>query len=344
MKTRAKSHALWLCIALALCATRVAQAHGMAFYASTPVSPPEGFAWVPILFGLLFLAANSFLLVRLWGHPWRRAFVRALVAVVLFALVFFEFGHMVSKMSTAPFPGLGWGYPVHWGLVGLPRTRHIFLAWNLYGLLFLVSVLLLVLFDLKAATVRRSLLFFGVNVAVYLVCLAPYLWSGAMTHGRAGGYVHSHCGGQIGRLGDALLTYAREHDGRLPDGETMQAVFAALVPHLAEPMNWAEQPVYSCPVCSAFEADPVPYLWNQRFSGATLEDLKALPHPEPVIMCPCRRGHHGYSPVVLFTYDLLNPVTRYDGKRVVPESSYRFLADTPIEEWEARMQPRAERR
>ena len=129
-KSRKVTLVPWLLLALILCGARQALAHGTACYASTPVSPPQGFVWVAAASAVLFVLLNTFLLALLWKVRWPLAAARAALATGVFAVTFFLFGHLVSRSTTAPPPGLGWGCRVQWGFAHVPYVRGIFARWN----------------------------------------------------------------------------------------------------------------------------------------------------------------------------------------------------------------------
>ncbi len=167
-------------------AAAAAHGHGLVEYASTPVSPPIGFTWLPQVAGPLFVALNTVLLVALWRERPHRAAVRSAIAAGVFGLTFYWFGRSVALSSTAPPPGLGWGRPVLWGLAHLPYTRSLFLRWNVYGLLFLGAVLLVLLVKVKPLQLGRCGVLLAANAALYAACLLPYHQAGAYTHGSVG--------------------------------------------------------------------------------------------------------------------------------------------------------------
>ena len=303
-----------LCLALMLCDARQALAHGMAHYASTPISPPQGFVWVAAGSAALFILLNTLLLALLWKVGWPHAAARAALATGVFGVTFFLFGHLVSNSNTAPPPGLGWAYPVQWGLGHVPHARAIFARWNAFGLLFLASALLLLVVELRRRHVLRCALVLAANAAVYALCIVPFLASGAITHGWPGGYVYDRCEDQLCKLGGAMLEWSREHEGRLPSAETMESLFSELEPYLAYPENSQARPIYFCPVGSAFDRTPRPYIWNSALARITLRELAQLDRPQPVIRCPYAGEHHRYlRPSVLYTKDLVEAAKTRDG-------------------------------
>jgi len=277
-----------------------AHAHGTRVFLSTPVSPPEGFAWVAPVSFLLLAAANFWLLWRLGRTGWRRAALAAGAAVGLGGLALYWFGSWAGHATTAPPPGLGWGARVHWGF-GWSEVGDEFVTWNVIGLVFLAVAASVPCLILGIRGWRGTGAILGANAALYALCLLPYLCTGALSHGWCGGYTHSACRSQLAALGMEILTHARAH-GRLPDGAEVAAM-------LDKPGRWGSRKCGVCPVGGARESEPRMYAWNPCFSGLGLDKLKGLKKPEVLLSCPYHPPRKDWWPEhhALYTADLLSP-------------------------------------
>ena len=313
-----------------------AVAHGqcIAKYASTPVSPPAGFTWLPPVAAALFVALNTALLVALWGERRRRAVLRAVIAAGVFALAFYWFGRSVTlgTFSTSHrWPGLGWGHSVQWGLAHLPDARSLFVRWNVYGLLFLGGVLLVLLVTVRPLRLGRCGMLLAANAALYVVCALPYLLTGAYTHGGPYSYTNDNCQPQVARIAQGALAYAVEHDGRLPTSARMVDVFEELAPYIQQQTDRQERVTYCCPIGVAFDRDPEPYVWNAELSGLPIAETEPDGEPRLVIVCPYVEKH-GWGPVVLSTRDLLFQVQRGRSDPLYPRYMPQIGRGMPFEE------------
>lgn len=121
-----------------------AYAHGLAIYVSTPVTPPLGFGWVTPLLAAILVVLNVALIRFLLSKTWATAILGSLGAVALFMVVFCLLGFFAARAHTGPPPGLGFPHPVFWGF-GWECVGDLFVEWNLYGIVFLVSSLVAIL-------------------------------------------------------------------------------------------------------------------------------------------------------------------------------------------------------
>ena len=148
-------------------------AHGIAVHLSTPVSAPAGFLWASVGFLLSQLALGAWIDRRGGCQSWPRAVLRSGIRLAYFILIFFGAGILATRLSTAPAPGLGLGFPVFWGL-GWARVGSSFVAWNVFGLAVLLVITLI-------ATVSESYTGIGrvvgraVAAAVIAVVTVPIL-------------------------------------------------------------------------------------------------------------------------------------------------------------------------
>ena len=144
---------------------------------------------------------------------------------------------------------------------------------------------------------RRVVGILALNVALYALCLVPYLATGAIAHGWAGGYIIGDCDARLEELGRAPARYAKAHDSKLPEGNSLDEVLSDLKPYIQEDVfSFLDAPVGTCPVESPFVKKGEPrYIWNQAFSGCPAEMLlrRMSDIPSFPIECP---HHHGTGP------------------------------------------------
>jgi hypothetical protein len=287
-----------LALALAAVATR-AHAHGTRVMLSTPFSPPAGFQWVAWIAGPLLVTLTVILVRRLSAATWRKACLAGTSAVILAATAFFYFGRVAGNSSTAPPPGLGWGASVHWGL-GWASVGEDFVAWNAIGLVFLGTALGILCMAFGVRSRRKILALYGIEFSMYVLCLVPYLCSGALSHGWPGNYTHDYCRTKLSRLGMEVLKYARAHR-RLPEAEWVSAL-------LREHDRWGE-PRGVCPVGRLRTRQPESYRWNAELSGTPLDEVGRLTEPEILLSCPHHPIHERWYPkyYALYTWDIMNP-------------------------------------
>lgn len=150
--------------------TSPAQAHGFARYVSTPITPPIELRWVfPLSVGILVLV-NIVAFREFWRWGWWKSILGAVGVFAVFSGVFFMYGRINSRMSTAPPPGLDFPHPAFWGW-GWEKAGDLFVGWNLWGLVILIACLWLARRILKG----KSLLWVTtVNIVAYAICLLPY--------------------------------------------------------------------------------------------------------------------------------------------------------------------------
>ncbi len=268
-----------------LVAPGAAFAHSTAIYVSTPISPPVGHLWIRWAFlGVIFaIAAIAAFLARrrraMLGVLW------SLVLVSVFTLVFYGAGVGATAACTAPLPGLGPASRVFRGL-GWRHVGSFFVFWNVLGLLILAVLSFPAAGLLGLRAIKHKLMFLAATTIVYLGFLLPYVWMGAITHGWTGSYVDMDCASQLTVLGTGLRDYAKDHQGKLPTGDTMEEVFQDIRPYLGRWDNWRGGPIYKCSLASDYERAPMPYVWNREMRGRALAELPGIAPPVPIISCP----------------------------------------------------------
>jgi len=259
-------------------------------FVSTPVSPPRGFEWIRLGSLLALVLANIALFRGRNGKDWLATVVGVPVAVMVFAYLFYRHGCAATLRSTAPPPGLGRPSGVFWGW-GWGKDGGVFLSWNLRGLVFLLVCVAPLAYYHRMVTRKQILLIVSGNAVAYALCLSPYVGSGALVHGwHGGGYVFKDCEPRTWAIAGAAGQYAREHHGRLPRGSSLGQV----LPQMRSPREWYRGLYHDrpdvCPVSWARDVDPLPYVWNVRFSGKTIaQAIRLLNDGELLIICPRHR-------------------------------------------------------
>lgn len=285
---------------LLLCAlTEVAAGHGFARYLSTPITPPEEFRWwFPISVAIL-LCGTFVVMWRVLKRPWLTAIRLSVYTIALFAVSYFIVGHIAATMTTAPPPGLGFPHPTFWGM-GWTEVGWLFLRWNVYGYGFFLGALFL------CSGVRRTRERFIrpalCALVLYVAALPPYVVTGALAHGWAGGYVRGGCDRRLRILNEALVECARSHGGRLPAVDGMDDLLRELKPFLSEDRIRYVPPVDVCPTGSAYERQPERYGWDRSFSGIDLRDVGRDPSlkEKAAISCPYHLPIEGLGPSTLW--------------------------------------------
>jgi len=148
----------------------------------------------------------------------------------------------------------------------------------------------------------RVIVLIGANLLCYLVCLTPYLMSGAYTHGLA---PWSQCSWRVGwGIGGSMLAYTRAHHGQLPTGQTITALIEQLKPYSEAMPEWAAgQTPVACAAGPWLERHPQPYQWNKSFAGKTIDDLRKLPKPVALVTCPYHHYRYFTTADLVKAYD-----------------------------------------
>ena len=270
-------------------------AHSYVIFVSTPITPPTDFLWWLPFSVVILLISLLWLLRKTMCFSWKKSFLVSFATFIVFSVTFFVFGVFVSGMTTAPIPGLGMPCPVFWGF-GRSAARGTFIFWNVVGIVFLLFWLFI--FTKTWRTQKKWKLFCFV-ILIYVVCLLPYLFSGAFVHGWTGGYVYNGCARRIDILTEALFRYAESHDRKWPEAGSFGELMEKLSPYISEErFPYKQFPLEICPVGGAYERDPKPYIWNSDFSGKSMfdfscEDMIIDHYP---IMC----GYHKNFPPDVF--------------------------------------------
>lgn len=286
-----------------------AYGHGLVMYPSTPVSPPAGYLWIAAVWAAVLIAANALFIRRRQLDKWHGAIATSLLIALTFALLFVAVGFVATILTNGFLPGPWWGYEPFYGLGWSVPVLFVFCFWNAVGWLLLRGVVASQVVRTYRLLYPDKRLAFRINAAIYLGGLVPFMLTGALAHGWAGGHLDIGCRSHLAELGQALLDFAGEHDNRLPPGTNMQDVFVDIRPYLGSRSTRDVAPVYVCPVCAAFELHPKPYLWNAQLAGRSIEELRNLDAPVPVITCACGPHSRYHQGCVLTTENILRAVT-----------------------------------
>ncbi len=282
-----------------------AYGHGLVMSPSTPMSPPAGYLWIAAVWAAVLIAANALFIGRRQLDNWHGAIATSLLIVLTSALIFAAVGFVARILTLSLLPGPWWAHEPFYGLGWSVPALFVFCFWNAVGWLVLRGVVTRQVIRTYRLSCPDRRLAFRINAAIYLAGLVPFMLTGALAHGYAGGHLSIRCRSQLAELGQALLDYVGEHDNRLPPGTNMQEVFVDIRPYLDSKSTGDAEPIHVCPLCAAFERHPKPYLWNGQLAGISIEELRNLDAPVPVITCahdPHNRYHKG---TVLTTEDLL---------------------------------------
>ncbi|NQT50602.1 hypothetical protein HQ576_01045 [bacterium] len=145
------------------------------------------------------------------------------------------------------------------------------------------------------------------NAMLYAICLSPFFARGIYAAGWTGNHVRRRCESQVARLAYALVRHMEQHDGRLPQGQTMEEVFPQIEPYIDDHKTSFGQPIHICPTEYLYERRPRAYRWHPKLSGLAMSALQ-MPQSwdEHVLSCP----HHDLAPEL----PLLNAFDLRDGR------------------------------
>jgi hypothetical protein len=256
--------------------------------------------------------------MRWGGHPllgwnWTHAFPEFLgmnaLTLVLVILGSFCLAYYHPHRKSPGIPRVliaGVIIAVLYGIIAV--VPEIMLQWR--NSLFVLYGLLLLLLATAGETAtdtwgKRIFVFIGANGIIYLLCLIPFLASGAMAHGQG---PRQQCRSQFSwGVGSALIAYTRAHQGRLPDGRTIERVFKELEPYYAETsMGMGGYGPISDPlICRAgewYDRHPRRYTWNASLAGKSIDELRTLPQAM-LITCPYHKRHYINTTEMIEAYD-----------------------------------------
>ena len=220
-----------------------------------------------------------------WGMGWRKAgwlFVPWNVAgcgfLLAWLLFWLRFGEVIRRPLLLGVAVLALAATVGLSLFGGPSCVFIVCA-LLIGSAFTSE-------GRKVLWAPRTRIVVAANAAAYLLCLAPYVATGALVHGWAGSHVRSACVRRVTELSKALARYANDHDGTLPTAGDMDELLGRLRPYIQDGAAGRSSPTHVCPVAEAFLKDPKPFVWNKELSGRRTREVDLWRKGAFLITCP----------------------------------------------------------
>ena len=273
-----------------------AHAHGLRVFLSTPVSPPERFGWVTAVSFLLLVGANLWLLWRLGRTGWRRAALASGTIVGLGGLALYWFGSWAAHTTSPLSPGLGWGEPAN-GDLGWSDVGGEFVTWNVIGIVFLIVAVSVPCLILGIRGWRRTGAVLGANAALYGVCLFPYLWTGALSHGQFYG-IETNAVGSCRAYAEAQTMFKRnDWDG---DGKF---TYAASFPLLNTTPDARGQPIQL--IDGAFAAATSPTMPKHGYYFVNMKTIggRKIDPANDFALCavPAVYGKTGYRTFIVCT-------------------------------------------
>jgi hypothetical protein len=261
---------LVILLIMGTCAAGNAHAHGLVVYVSTPVTPPFQLLYVLPAFAIVVTALNAGHFRRALDCSWRTSLNRALLLLVAFLCSLLVIAAVVGGSTSAgPAPGLAHASRIVWDN-SWAKWDASFVGWNIFGL-FLLALWVFV-FD-KGWTQPRWKVHVAANLALYVVCLIPFFLTGGYFHGWAGSYVDARCSMRIKALTQALITYAEQNNGNLPQAGTFDEAMEKIKPFANTGGFGDISPVTVCPLEQAWEKNPKFYDWSATYSGRNIRDF-----------------------------------------------------------------------
>lgn len=161
---------------------------------------------------------------------------------------------------------------------------------------FLLYALMIFLIATAGVTAARLLKFdiikiITANIVVYMLCLIPFINTGAYMHGLA---TWMDCKHRLSwSFGSSLLGYARAHNGKLPKGKNIKEATTELQPYFDWTFNAGdgEKPLKQhllCEMGAWYVKNPpeVSYAWNDELAGKSILELRKMPQKTHIISCP----------------------------------------------------------
>lgn len=272
-------------VIVSLAMPAVASAHSFAIYVSTPLTPPATFEWLrPI--AAAAIAVSVFIAMWLVARSsWIEGFFVAISATVLFSLTFLFIGYYAAGTNTRPPPGLGPPSSIYWhwrdGELGF-----LFTTWNIIGAGTLGISTFLVGRLWRGDRRRRAAVALIIPVVTHAALLLPFLQSGAIAHGWAGGYVMNAGHDQLHDVNRACFLYAADHDGLFPVAKNLNELMPQIQSYLKRKRSLYGNPITVHPAAWAFEKQPKPYVWNAGASGQPAPELPIENASELPVQCP----------------------------------------------------------
>jgi hypothetical protein len=149
----------------------------------------------------------------------------------------------------------------------------------------------------------RMLTLAGLNLLVYLICLAPMVTTGAFTHGY-GPWMECHYTFSYATR-YTLIAYARANHWHLPTARSMPELAKQLQPYGSEFFGYygAKRLPAVCRAGEFYDRHPQPYIWNTAMAGKSIDELRALPKPVKLITCPYHSQYSIWSSELVDAYN-----------------------------------------
>ncbi len=243
---------------------RTGNDHFFHYMASSPLFMSIDFLWWwPITIVLM-----TFAIVILFRQFLRWSLLYAILVASLWTLpipLLFLWDYLHDDRSV---PGLGIS-GVYWGW-NFTRIGTVFIQENIIIFLFYVSCPLFILYFFAATgqeKIRNGSPWWILSLPItYLICLLPFIFTGAWVHGSIGSRVYDRCADQLSEIHLLLVRYAKDHDNRLPIADD----FNTLLPQIQSYRNEESikrRKLNCCIISEAMDRPPKPFWWNKSLSG-----------------------------------------------------------------------------
>jgi hypothetical protein len=111
------------------------------------------------------------------------------------------------------------------------------------------------------------------------------------------------CESRLHCIVEAVLKYANEHEGRMPEAKNSDELKKEILPYLRETSPYGVDDVWFCPEQESFLKNPEPFVWNPALSGKTFEEMAEMDPRSIALRCPCLAhdyGEPGFFPSLAF--------------------------------------------
>ncbi len=260
-------------------------AHSFAIYLSTPVSPPATFEWMlPV--SLVAVCSAVFLALRLGAHLRLIETVIVSVATTLvFSGAFLFVGRFAASVHTGPPPGLGPPSAIYWHWQDY-ELGSLFAIWNIIGGVVLAVATFLCARLWRTDRNAKAIPILMLPLATYVLLLLPFLLSGAIAHGWAGGHVINAGKDRLYDVNRACFLYAAEHNGRFPVAATIDDLIPQIECFMTVTRSGYGNPITVYPAAWAFEKEPSPFAWDPAWSGQQAPELPIWDARQLPVQCP----------------------------------------------------------
>lgn len=270
--------------------------HSFEYEGSTPLAMADMFLWwQPVTIVILFVTTCLFLRKTM---KWSRIYS---VIISLFWFVPLSILILLAHFEPPPegatmipqVPYWGWNF----SYIGSRFVRDNFWLFLVY-----VSYPTILLFfrpkNCEETGKKTPWKWWPVLAAGYLLCLAPFIATGAWVCGHVEYRVDKICGEQLAMIHVLLLRFAADHENRLPVAEDFHALWPQIEPYMGTEARKRWRKPESCLIGNALDRPPKPFLWNSKLSGKeVVVGLKKYDHfnklmnePEPFPDTPVISG------------------------------------------------------